>query len=61
MRPSPERAFKEPPVELRLDSREERDWTVLDVVGEVDLKVFTVTGLEQLFTIRPSVGEAIRA
>jgi anti-sigma B factor antagonist len=115
---------KEPTVELRLDSSEERDWTVLDVVGEVDLssapflrtrieelvhlgaqrlivdlrgvgfmdssglsvlvacikrmreaggelavacpngsilKVFTVTGLDRLFTIRPSVGEAIQA
>lgn len=124
MRRSPERALKEPTVELRLDSREESDWTILGVVGEVDLsnapflrtrieelvhlgaqrlvvdlrgvgfmdssglsvlvacmkrmreaggelavacpngsilKVFTVTGLDRLFTIRPSVGEAIQA
>ena len=115
---------RSPTVELRLDSREEGDWTVLDVVGEVDLstapvlrarieelvqrgtqrlvvdlrgvafmdssglsvlvacmkrmreaggdlavscpnesilKVFTVTGLDRLFTIRPSIGEAIQA
>jgi anti-sigma B factor antagonist len=111
-----------PTVELRLDSRDEGDWTVLAVVGEVDLssapllrarieelvhlgaqrvvvdlqgvgfmdssglsvlvacmkrmreaggalaiacpnhsilKVFTVTGLDRLFAIRPSVDEAI--
>lgn len=29
--------------------------------NESILKVFTVTGLDRLFTIRPSVGEAIRA
>jgi anti-sigma B factor antagonist len=120
----PSAPSRRPAVELRLDSREEGDWTVLDVVGEVDLssapflrtrieelvhlgaqrlvvdlrgvgfmdssglsvlvscmkrmreaggelaiacpngsilKVFTVTGLDRLFTIRPSVGEAIRA
>ena len=127
MRRSPERAFEDqgaPTLELRLDSREEGNWTVLDVAGEVDLssapilrarieelvhlktqrlivdlrdvsfmdssglsvlvacmkrmreaggelaiacpngsilKVFTVTGLDRLFTIRPSVDEAIRA
>jgi anti-sigma B factor antagonist len=30
-------SFKEPTVELRLDSRDQRDWTVLEVTGEVDL------------------------
>jgi anti-sigma B factor antagonist len=127
MRRSLECAFEDqgaPTDELRLDSREEGDWTVLDVTGEVDLsnapylrarieelvhlgtqrlivdlrgvgfmdssglsvlvacmkrmreaggelaiacpndsilKVFTVTGLDRLFTIRPSVNEAIEA